>query len=33
LRHRLILKPESMLDGLQIDSVIAAVLKQVAVPR
>lgn len=33
LRHRLILKPESMLDGLQIDSVIAGVLKQVAVPR
>ena len=33
LRHRLILKPESMLDGLQIDAVIAAVLKQVAVPR
>lgn len=33
LRHRLILKPESMLDGLQIDTVIAAILKQVAVPR
>ncbi|MEG3881395.1 MoxR family ATPase [Microcoleus sp. herbarium7] len=33
LRHRLILKPESMLDGLQIDAVIASVLKQVAVPR
>ncbi|MBD0308076.1 MAG: MoxR family ATPase, partial [Microcoleus sp. T1-bin1] len=33
LRHRLILKPESLLDGLQIDSVIASVLKQVAVPR
>ncbi|WP_445176921.1 AAA family ATPase [Microcoleus sp.] len=33
LRHRLILKPESLLDGLQIASVIASVLKQVAVPR
>ncbi|MFH7028511.1 MAG: AAA family ATPase [Heteroscytonema crispum UTEX LB 1556] len=33
LRHRLILKPESMLDGLQIDGVIASVINQVAVPR
>jgi MoxR-like ATPase len=33
LRHRLILKPESFLDGLQIDGVIVALLSQVAVPR
>ncbi|HIK07996.1 MAG TPA: MoxR family ATPase [Trichormus sp. M33_DOE_039] len=33
LRHRLILKPEAMLDGLQIDSVIASVMNQVPVPR
>ncbi|MBW4558355.1 MAG: MoxR family ATPase [Trichormus sp. ATA11-4-KO1] len=33
LRHRLILKPEAMLDGLQIDGVIAAVINQVPVPR
>ncbi len=33
LRHRLILKPEALLDGLQMDGVIAAILKQVAVPR
>ncbi|MGK7874928.1 MAG: AAA family ATPase [Xenococcaceae cyanobacterium] len=33
LRHRLILKPEAQLDGLQIDAVIASLLKQVAVPR
>ncbi|MBD2387719.1 AAA family ATPase [Cylindrospermum sp. FACHB-282] len=33
LRHRLLLKPESMLDGLQIDAVIAAVINQVPVPR
>ncbi|MBK1988532.1 MoxR family ATPase [Sphaerospermopsis aphanizomenoides BCCUSP55] len=33
LRHRLLLKPEAMLDGLQIDSVIAAVIGQVPVPR
>jgi MoxR-like ATPase len=33
LRHRLILKPEAQLDGLQIDSVINTILKQVAVPR
>jgi MoxR-like ATPase len=33
LRHRLILKPEAMLDGLQIDTVIASVMNQVPVPR
>ncbi|MBF2066949.1 MAG: MoxR family ATPase [Calothrix sp. C42_A2020_038] len=33
LRHRLILKPEAMLDGLQIDSVIASILNKVPVPR
>jgi len=33
LRHRLILKPEAMLDGLQIDAVIRAVVNQVPVPR
>ncbi|NEO62613.1 MAG: MoxR family ATPase [Moorea sp. SIO4G2] len=33
LRHRLILKPEVQLDGLQIDGVIASLLKQVPVPR
>jgi MoxR-like ATPase len=33
LRHRLILKPEAMLDGLQIDGVIASLLNQVSVPR
>lgn len=33
LRHRLILKPEAQLDGIQIDAVIASILKQVAVPR
>ncbi|MGE5658287.1 MAG: AAA family ATPase [Actinomycetota bacterium] len=33
LRHRLILKPEAQLDGLQMDTVIASLLKQVAVPR
>jgi MoxR-like ATPase len=33
LRHRLILKPEAQLDGLQIDGVINSILKQVAVPR
>ncbi|MBE9239204.1 MAG: AAA family ATPase [Sphaerospermopsis kisseleviana] len=33
LRHRLLLKPEAMLDGLQIDAVIAAVINQVPVPR
>ncbi|MGA9380931.1 MAG: MoxR family ATPase [Phormidium sp.] len=33
LRHRLILRPESQLDGLQIDGVISSLLSQVAVPR
>ncbi len=33
LRHRLILKPEAMLDGLQIDAVIVSVINQVSVPR
>ncbi len=33
LRHRLILKPEAQLDGIQIDSVITSILKQVPVPR
>jgi MoxR-like ATPase len=33
LRHRLILRPEAQLDGLQIDGVIAALLNQVPVPR
>lgn len=33
LRHRLILNPESQLDGVQIESVIASLLEQVAVPR
>lgn len=33
LRHRLILKPEAMLDGLQMDGVISTLLKQVPVPR
>ncbi|MEH2372399.1 AAA family ATPase [Nostoc sp.] len=33
LRHRLILKPEAMLDGLQMDAVITSVINQVAVPR
>lgn len=33
LRHRLILKPEAMLDGLQIDNVIASILNKVPVPR
>ncbi|OUL21303.1 magnesium chelatase [Nostoc sp. RF31YmG] len=33
LRHRLILKPEAILDGLQIDAVIASVINQVSVPR
>lgn len=33
LRHRLILKPESLLDGIQIDGVIASLLNQVPVPR
>ena len=33
LRHRLILKPEAQLDGLQIDAAIASLLTQVSVPR
>ncbi|MDJ0801059.1 MAG: MoxR family ATPase [Calothrix sp. MO_167.B12] len=33
LRHRLILKPEAILDGLQIDAVIASILNKVPVPR
>lgn len=33
LRHRLILKPEAQLDGLQIEGVISSLLEQVAVPR
>ncbi|WGV25894.1 AAA family ATPase [Halotia branconii] len=33
LRHRLILKPEAMLDGLQMDAVIASVINGVPVPR
>ena len=33
LRHRLLLKPEAMLDGIQIDAVVAAVINQVPVPR
>jgi MoxR-like ATPase len=33
LRHRLILRPEAQLDGLQIDAAINSLLSQVAVPR
>ncbi|MGD2181731.1 MoxR family ATPase [Lusitaniella coriacea LEGE 07167] len=33
LRHRLILKPEAQLDGLQLDAVIASLLQKVPVPR
>lgn len=33
LRHRLILKPEAMLDGVQIDGAIASILNKVPVPR
>lgn len=33
LRHRLILLPEALLDGLTIDAVIASLLNQVPVPR
>ncbi len=33
LRHRLILRPESQLDGVGIDSVITAIVEQTAVPR
>ncbi|QZZ22377.1 MoxR family ATPase [Leptothermofonsia sichuanensis E412] len=33
LRHRLILRPESQLDGLMVDALIESILKQVPVPR
>ena len=33
LRHRLILRPEAQLDGVNVDAVIASVLTQVPVPR
>jgi MoxR-like ATPase len=33
LRHRLLLKPEALLDGLQIDAAIASILNKVPVPR
>lgn len=33
LRHRFILKPEALLDGLEIDAVIASILNKVPVPR
>jgi MoxR-like ATPase len=33
LRHRLILKPEAQLDRVQIEAIIASLLKQVPVPR
>ncbi|NMF66806.1 AAA family ATPase [Brasilonema octagenarum] len=33
LRHRLILKPEAMLDGFKIDGAIASILNKVPVPR
>jgi MoxR-like ATPase len=33
LRHRLILRPEAQLDGLQIEAVVASLLNQVPVPR
>jgi MoxR-like ATPase len=33
LRHRLLLKPEALLDNLQIEAVIASILKKVPVPR
>lgn len=33
LRHRLILRPEAQLDGVQMDAVIASLLNQVPVPR
>ncbi|HEY9620761.1 MAG TPA: MoxR family ATPase [Crinalium sp.] len=33
LRHRLILRPEAQLDGLNVDAVIASLLNQVPVPR
>jgi MoxR-like ATPase len=33
LRHRLILRPEALLDGLKVDEVVRSLLGQVAVPR
>ncbi len=33
LRHRLLLKPETQLDGVMVDAVIKSLLSQVAVPR
>jgi MoxR-like ATPase len=33
LRHRLILRPEAQLDGVQVDSAIASLLSQIPVPR
>ncbi len=33
LRHRIILKPEAMIDGIKTDSVIESILSQVKVPR
>jgi MoxR-like ATPase len=33
LRHRLVLRPEAQLDGLQIDQTIAALIDRVPVPR
>lgn len=33
LRHRLILKPEAQLDGLQIEGVVKSILNQIPVPR
>ncbi len=33
LRHRFILKPEALLDSVQIESVVTSLLQQVAVPR
>ncbi len=33
LRHRLILRPEAQLDGLQSESIVSGILGQVAVPR
>jgi MoxR-like ATPase len=33
LRHRLIMRPEAQLDGVQVDALIASILSQVPVPR
>jgi MoxR-like ATPase len=33
LRHRLILNPDALLDGVQVETAIATLLQQVAVPR